>query len=348
MHAQSLTEGGRSRRRDRRYLDTPMGQEADHYLSIKRRRLTDASYRGYEMTLAELAMFYPTHTLDQFMPPQGIELLERFLSTRWGDSAPRTYNKNLSILSDFFKWQAKRQRLLGDPTLPIEKARKSAFYRTTFTTEQKAMILATARTQSERLALMLLLVYGIRKGTLQAIKFHHFNPDRRHVALHTKGQKVQILQLPHPEIWAVLDSIEDAKPHHYLLPRQHLVRRPTWARKAEAIREKIALLELDLADAEAKAAWVKYWPADRIGEHGLHDWWYRCLAKAGIVDQGVTSGERMHKARHSAAQHILDTTGSMKTVQTTLGHESAQTSEQYVDWSETQQAASLAVVPLPF
>lgn len=32
-----------------------------------------------------------------------------------------------------------------------------------------------------------------------------------------------------------------------------------------------------------------------MGVHGLHNWWYGCLQRAGIVPEGTTSGERMHK-----------------------------------------------------
>ena len=43
-----------------------------------------------------------------------------------------------------------------------------------------------------------------------------------------------------------------------------------------------------------------------MGVHGLHDWWYGCLELAGIVAKGQRSGERMHKARHTAGQRVLD------------------------------------------
>ena len=79
-----------------------------------------------------------------------------------------------------------------------------------------------------------------------------------------------------------------------------------------------------------------------IGVHGMHDWWYRCLQRAGIVAEGVTSGERMHKARHTAGQRLLDATGNLKAVQKLLGHESIQTTgDIYTDWDIQQLADSL-------
>jgi site-specific recombinase XerC len=78
-----------------------------------------------------------------------------------------------------------------------------------------------------------------------------------------------------------------------------------------------------------------------MGVHGLHDWWYARLQQAGIVPQGVTSGERMHKARHTAGQRVLDATGNLKAVQKLLGHESIQTTgDIYTDWDVEQLAES--------
>jgi integrase len=51
---------------------------------------------------------------------------------------------------------------------------------------------------------------------------------------------------------------------------------------------------------------------------------------------GVTSGERMHKARHTAGQRVLDVKGNLKAVQKLLGHESIQTTgDIYTDWTST-------------
>jgi integrase len=83
--------------------------------------------------------------------------------------------------------------------------------------------------------------------------------------------------------------------------------------------------------------------AQPMGVHGLHDWWwYGCLQRAGVVPAGTTSGERMHKARHTAGQRVLDATGNLKAVQKLLGHESIQTTgDVYTDWDVEQLAESL-------
>jgi integrase len=86
-------------------------------------------------------------------------------------------------------------------------------------------------------------------------------------------------------------------------------------------------------------------PNKPMSAHGLHKWWYRCLGEAGVVPEGTSSGERMHKARHTAGQRVLDVTGNLKAVQQTLGHKTIQTTaDTYTDWDERRLAQTLAEV----
>ncbi len=108
----------------------------------------------------------------------------------------------------------------------------------------------------------------------------------------------------------------EAQPNHYLMPRM----RGNGAAKTED-------------------------PTKPMGVHGMHSWWYRRLIAAGIVPEGTTSGERMHKARHTAGQRVLDATGNLKAVQKLLGHSSIQTTgDIYADWDVDQLAATMAQV----
>ena len=82
-----------------------------------------------------------------------------------------------------------------------------------------------------------------------------------------------------------------------------------------------------------------------MGVHGAHNWWYVCLTRAGIVEPGTTSGERMHKARHTADQRVLDRTGNLKAAQKLLGHASIQTTADiYTDRDIDQLADTLLEV----
>jgi integrase len=173
---------------------------------------------------------------------------------------------------------------------------------------------------ADQLALRLLLDYGLRKGALQRVQFKHFDHQRRRLTIFTKGEKIRDVPIPHAAFWHDLGMLLidlEAQPHHYLPTRRKAI-----PRKGRIVMHRF--------------------PEKPMGAHGLHDWWYACLERAGVVSEGTTSGERMHKARHSAGQRLLDKTGNLKAVQKLLGHESIQTTgDTYVDWDIDQLAETL-------
>jgi site-specific recombinase XerC len=318
--------------KDKSYRAFPLGQEAGHYLRAKRKRLTASSYRDYESCLDKLARHFLDLELEDFEPPIGTERLEEFLEALWGSGAPRTYNKNLSILRDFFKFHVLRGRLHGDPTLPIERARKRDVHRETFANDITRAIVSDGPDPDtllrDRVALRLLLTYGLRKGALQAIQYRHFDHYRKRLTIFTKGEKVRELPIPDTAFWFDLERLiveTEAKPNQYLLQRQ--LTRPS---------------KFDPETRKAVEFTVQRFPDQPMGAHGLHDWWYRCLQRAGVVDAGATSGERMHKARHTAGQRVLDVSGNLKAAQKLLGHASIQTTgDIYADWDIDQLATTL-------
>ena len=86
---------------------------------------------------------------------------------------------------------------------------------------------------------------------------------------------------------------------------------------------------------------VHRWPDQPMGVHGP------MTGGTGALSGPVSSrrhdlGERMHKARHTAGQRLLDATGNLKAVQKLLGHASIQTTgDIYTDWDVEQLAESL-------
>jgi integrase len=318
----TLAEAARIMReavKDKSYLLMSLGQDVGAYLRAKRKRLTDASYRDYEGSLDKFVRFFPDLELGDFEPPVGTQRVEEFLDAQYGARAPRTYNKNLSILSDFFEWQVLRGHLHGDPTTPIERAKARGVYRTTFTPDQRHSILASQDDLRDRIGLRLLLEYALRKGSLKAIRFQHFDHVRKRLTIFAKGGKVRQLPIPDPAFWHDLERLildTQAEPHWHLLPQ-----------------------------SRANQSGRTIFHDKPMSDHGMHKWWYRCLARAGVVAEGQTSGERMHKARHTAGQRLLDHTGNLKAVQQLLGHQSiATTGDIYVGWDEQQLAASLESV----
>jgi integrase len=135
-------------------------------------------------------------TLNGFEPPVGTRRVEELLDAQYGHQAPRTYNKNLSILRDFFKFVVIRGELHGDPTLAIERARARGVHRTTFTPDQIRAVIANQDDVRDRLAVRLLLDFGLRKGALAAVQFKHFDHYRRRLVIFTKGEKVREVPIP--------------------------------------------------------------------------------------------------------------------------------------------------------
>jgi integrase len=307
--------------RDKSWEDTSLGGDVAAYLQAKRKRLTSDSYKAYESALDKLCWHFLGVNLASLEPPVGNERLEEFMDRQWGQDAPRTFNKNLSIVGDFFKWCCRHGRMIGDPTLNIDRAKARGVYRTTFTADQRRSIIAQQESRRDRLALRLLLDYGLRKGALRAVQIKHFDHQRKRLTIFTKGQKVREVPIPHPEFWLdverhILDT--NAESSHYLLCGRS--------------RAKTGF-------PGSERPWLP------MSSSAAHKWWYGCLNAAGIVPAGVESGERMHKARHTAGQRVLDATGNLKAVQKLLGHSSIQTTgDVYADWDIEALTASMVRV----
>lgn len=310
----------RERMRDKSYRAYEIGQEAGSYLRWKRGRITDSTYRDYESCLDKLARAFPDLCMADFEPPVGTERLEEFLDKQWGDSAPRTYNKNLSVVKDFFKWAVLKGKLHGDPSLPLVPHKKRDVHREIFRDDDRSRIIASGPEDSnlrrDRIALRLLLTYGLRKGALQSIQFKHFDANRRALTIFTKGEKVRELKLVNPALWDDLAKLQfdlSAEPGHYLMAREKTI----W----------------NGYEPDGSSRFIrKRYPDKPKGAHGMHDWWYACLQRAGIVAKGTTRGEKMHKARHTAGQRLLDKHHDLKAVQKLLGHSDISTTgNTYVD-----------------
>lgn len=335
----SLAEAARILReatRDKSYRAYPIGADVGAYMRWKSGNLTDSSKRSYESILAALARNFLDLELSDLEPPIGTERMEEFLDAHCGALTPGTYNNYHAILSDFFKWACIKGKLHGNPMLGILRRKKRDPHRTIFADSDRARILADGPDQDnffrDRVALRLLLKYGLRKGALTNIQYRHFDRPRRRLTVFTKGGKVRELPLVDDALWEELGNhmaLVAAEPNHFLMCR----RRRLWRGYND--------------DGSSRFEWFRY-PDKSMSSHAMHDWWYGCLQRAKVVAEGVTSGERMHKARHTSGQALLDQTGNIKAVQKLLMHENASTTlNVYTDWDLGQLADDLADVNIP-
>ena len=151
------------------------------------------------------------------------------------------------------------------------------------------------------------------------MRLRDFDGTRRRLSFVTKNGRQQTLPLVDESLWADLEACQG----DFLLCR----RKQVWRGYTD--------------DGGSRFEHKRY-PGLPMGTHGLHDWWYARLADAGLVEAGTTSGQRMHKARHSAGQRVLDRTGNLKAVQRLLGHASiSTTADVYVDWDIDQLAETM-------
>ena len=71
-------------------------------------------------------------------------------------------------------------------------------------------------------------------------------------------------------------------------------------------------------------------------------WWYRCLARAGVVDEGTTHGKKMHGARYTSGTEFYLATGDIYATQQLLGHADVSTTANiYVQGSPADLEAKL-------
>ena len=298
----------------------PVPAEVLAYLHARRPRLAELTYRDYHGSLMRFAHAHNRLLTSALEPPDGTWLIETYLADHYAHLAARTYNKNLSVLRGFTRHLMIRGKLHRDPTLPLERARSQRPHRMIFNAAERCLLIEAQPSIRERLCLQLLLDYGLRKGALRAVQFKHFDAERRRLTIFTKGAVVRELPIVSPGFWEDLNRHKaaiGAAPEHYLLCRRY------W-QPVDGRHE------------------LRYMPSQPIGTHGTHNWWYRCLERAGITQPGVRSGHRLHNARHTAGQRVLDHTGNLKAVQMLLGHASIQTTgDIYTDWEIGQLTATM-------
>ena len=78
-------------------------------------------------------------------------------------------------------------------------------------------------------------------------------------------------------------------------------------------------------------------PTGRIA----HLWWYRCLARAGVVSEGATSGMHMHRGRHTAATELQRAHHDLRLTQLLLGHADIRSTARYAQLDTADLAEAL-------
>jgi len=178
----------------------------------------------------------------------------------------------------------------------------------------------------DRVGVLLLLRAGLRQGELRGVQVRDVNLVERYVLVRRgKGGKARRVPI-----------------------------------KGELIRALEQLMLTDIPGMDRARELTEYLlcptiggrstrrnPARPMSKRGAHEWWYRCLYRAGIVDQGVTRGRRMHTTRHTYATDLGKATDwNMVAVQKNLGHANIGTTiDIYTEFAFEDQAEAVAKLP---
>lgn len=282
--------------KDKSYRATPVGLEVAHFIRWFRNEYgaTSETLRDYEAILAKLAIDHADLELTDFEPPAGTTRLRDFIDERWGEAAPRTRKKVRAVLMSFFKWAQAEFKLQGNPVAAIRSPRLRDIERELFSAEDVARVVAAQPELRDRVALKLLFLMGLRKGELAATRYRDFDLGRRRLRVHGKGGKIRHTPIPTEELRQEIAELSLRRD-----PQEHLLYPQKRGPKGTVIWEN---------------------RRKPLSGPALHRWWYRCLARAGVVDAGTTHGKKMHGARYTSGTEFYLATGDIYATQQLLGH----------------------------
>jgi integrase len=323
--------------KDKSYRGTPLGLEVAAFLRYFKTEFgaTPESCRDYEAILAKFAIDHADLELHEFEPPMGTTRLREFIASRWADRSPRTKKKVRAVLMSFFKWAQGEFKIQGNPVVAIRVPKQRDPERELFDREVIEQIITAQIELRDRVALKLLFMCGIRKGSLAKIRLRDFDLGRRRVRVHAKGGKIQNIPLPTEELRQEIEMLvlSGDRNEYLLFPR---IKAPTWKKGQDPTKDR-AVSEV-----------VKEHRLKQLSSTAMHRWWYACLERAGVVEKGQTSGRKMHSARYTAGTEFYLATGDIRATQQLLGHEDiATTADIYVRPGDASLEAKLRAVYEP-
>lgn len=284
--------------KDKSYRASQMGQLVGRYIRWFRNEwgATDATIRDYEAILARMSI-----TLADRRPEEvDVEDLRAVIEL-WASREAKTRQKVTSVIRSFWGWAEEQEIVQVSPARKIRRPRAPKRVAPTLPGATDARLLAAAKEPRDRVALLLLLDYGIRRGGLQNVRVDDFDMSRRTVVVMEKGQKERELPLRgrillEIELWFLSESPAIGRPpqrgDYLLYPIRRVGRRATAS---------------------------KGYPLKKPSATSMHRWWYSRLEDAGVVSEGTTGGMNMHRARHSFARDMRRVAG-VDSASQALGH----------------------------
>nr|NLD41829.1 tyrosine recombinase XerC [Actinomycetales bacterium] len=212
-----------------------------------------------------------------------------------------TIARRAAAARTFAAWAARTGRIDGDVAARLRSPKAASELPTVLTAEAAAQLLDHARTEAEEpeapatatrdwAALELTYAGGLRIGELVGLAAADIDFERRTVRVLGKGNRERVVPFGVPAARAL----------------EH------WIRRRE-----------ELVTATSGNALFLGARGGRLDPRTLRAALHRLTARAGVKDLAP------HGLRHSAATHLLEGGGDLRTVQELLGHSSMQTTQRY-------------------
>lgn len=283
--------------KDKSYRKTPLGQLVGRYLRWFRNEYgaTESTIRDYEAILARMSLLLA----DREPLEVSTEDLREVIDT-WAMRHARTRAKVTSVIRAFWVWAEEEGHVPFSPASKIRRPRAPRKTAPLLPTHVDELLLGCARTARDRLALLVLLDCGVRRGELAGIRIRDFDLGRRQLTVFGKGQKERVLPLRGRIVMALGAYLGE--------PLEFVGRRP---------EPDDYLLYPEKRTPDRRVYWAD--PKKPCAPNTVHRWWYRTLEQAGLVGHGVRSGLNMHRARHTFATELRRVAG-VEAASQALGH----------------------------
>jgi site-specific recombinase XerC len=314
--------------RDHAYLSTQLGKAVADYLSWKRNEdgAAERTIDSYERVLSQLALIATQAGV------RGVDELTIDHLRQVRDLRPeKSRHLVTAVYKDFCTWLYQEARTVTNVAGRLRYPRRPKTAITgLFTDDEKAAIVTAQDTIRDRVCVLLLLRAGIRKGELRHLQVRDLDLRER-LILVRRGKGSKARRVP------VRGSLVQALDEFLLTDIPGLDRMPE--------PDDYLLYPARAANQHARGAGPN--PKKPMAESTAHRWWYQCLERAGVVDQGVSSGRKMHSTRHTYATDLGRATGwNMLAVQKNLGHSKLGTTvDIYTQFSFEDQEAAVDLLP---
>ena len=288
--------------RERRWGDTPIGEQVEAYLdALEYAEASLNTLSAYEHVLGLFAVEHADLTLADLEPPQGGGVVRAFLDHHWSKSSPATRRQRLAILRSLLTWLVGEGLLSANPAVNIRGPKDKRQERRALPLEDVETLISAQPGLRDQVAIMLLAWLGLRKGELRTLRIGDFNLATGTVTVYGKGGHEDKLPLGFQRLRSALELHlleREGNPDEYLLyPKTHRTR------------------PMDPATVH----------------HSLK----RCLHRAGLPADVKT-----HELRHTAAEALYRQTGDIVLAQQLLRHTDIRTTRGYIRASQERLRAA--------